>query len=89
MPQFQATVRLFDIAEADGPGARRVLEERLRNAGFGRWQVTQLGLQAEVATVPARVARRRIRTDASYAGGGLLLVAVAAWALWFLWLLAG
>jgi hypothetical protein len=88
MPQFQATVRLFDIVEADGPGARRVLEERLRNAGFGRWQVAQLGLQAEGAG-PVRVARRRMRTDASYAGGGLLLVAVAAWALWFLWLLGG
>jgi hypothetical protein len=88
MPQFQATVRLFDIAETDGPGARRALEERLRSAGFSRWQVTQVGLQAE-APPPVRVARRRMRTDASYAGGGFLLVAVAAWALWFLWLLAG
>ena len=86
MAHFQATIRVFDVVGQDPPSARRLVEERLRQAGFSRWRVLHVGLQRAV-TPAVRPRRRPIRTDASYAGGGLLLAAVFAWALWFLWLL--
>ena len=88
MAHFQATVRLFDVVEEDVQAAERAVEERLRTAGFTRWQIARVGLQAAIA--PAVPSPRRVqRRDATYAGGGLLIAAVAAWALWILWVLAG
>jgi hypothetical protein len=88
MAHFEATVRLFDVIESNAPAARRALEERLRAAGFTRWQilgVTTQGTVARVAEPRRRTARRR---DVSYAGG-VLVAAAVVWTLWFLWLLAG
>lgn len=88
MAHFEATVRLFDIVEPDTVSARRAVDERLRAAGFTRWQIASIGLQGTTTRAP-RVSRRPMRADVSYAGGGLLVAAVVAWTLWFLWLLAG
>jgi hypothetical protein len=88
MARFEATVRVFDLVESDAPTARRTVEERLRAAGFDRWQVVNLELQP--ATPPMiRPRRRPTNIDASYAGGVLLAVTVLAWAIWFLWVLVG
>jgi len=90
MAQFEATVRLFDVVETDGPAARRSVEERLRGAGFTRWQIVAIGAQGSMSS-PARTRppRRPARRETATYSGGLLVAAVVAWALWFLWLLAG
>ena len=86
MVHFEATVRVFDLNDQDALLARRRVEEGLRAAGFSRWQIVGLGMQG----VPraARVRRRPVRADVNYIGGGLMVTAVAAWTLWFLWLLS-
>ena len=96
MAHFEATVRLLDVDEADATAARRSVEDRLRTAGFNRWQIINLaphGALPQGAGSRRRpfggAARRPIRADMSYASGGLLVAAIVAWALWFLWLLAG
>jgi hypothetical protein len=95
MAHFEVTVRLSDVNESDGPAARRAIEERLRAAGFSRWQIVGVGLQgATPKSMPQRRTnieprRREGQPDMSRAGGGLLVAAVVAWTLWFLWLLAG
>lgn len=88
MAQFEAMVRLFGVVESSAPAARRAVEERLRAAGFSRWHIVGVGPQG-ATTRSAESPRRTVRTDVSYAGGGLLVAAVVAWTLWFLWLLAG
>ncbi|MGH3053741.1 MAG: hypothetical protein ACRDL7_02030 [Gaiellaceae bacterium] len=87
MAHFEALVRLMDVAESDPPAARRAIEERLRGAGFSRWQVVRVGPPGSLAP-RVQAPRRPMRTDVSYAGGGLLVAAVVAWTLWFLWILA-
>ena len=83
MPQFEATVRLFEVVEADAIAARQILEERLRNAGFTRYQISSVKLEsARTPAVPVTEARRR--TDQRF-----LAVIVVAWVLWFVWLLVG
>ena len=89
MTHFEATVRVFDIVEDDAAGARRMLETRLRTAGFTRWHIMGLGLQGAASPAAPRPSRRSVRAEPNFAGGGLLVAAVVAWALWFLWLLAG
>jgi len=86
MAHFEVTVRLMDVVESDAQAAMRVVEDGLRSGGFSRWQVTHLGLQS--AIVPARPARRPLQTEAGYSGG-LLVAALLAWVLWFIWLLTG
>jgi hypothetical protein len=86
MARFEATVRLFDIVEADAHAAWRMVEEQLRAAGFPRCRVTGMRLQ-EAAKPVIRARSRPMRTPASYAGGGLLIAAFLAWAMWFIWLL--
>ncbi|MFQ5666561.1 MAG: hypothetical protein ACE5I7_09035 [Candidatus Binatia bacterium] len=87
MARLEATVRLFDLVESDAPTARREIERRLRTAGFTRWQVVSVRSQGSTTHV-VTPHRRVTRSNVSYAGGGLLVAAVAAWTLWFLWLLA-
>jgi hypothetical protein len=87
MAHFEATVRVFDVSESNASAARRVIEGRLRAGGFSRWQIARVTLQGTV-THRVESARRVVRPDVTYAGGGMLIAAVLAWTLWFLWLLA-
>jgi len=84
MPNFEVRVRLLDVDENDAWSARRSAEERLRAAGFKRWQIVSLRLQDAFApaTVPNR---RRRRSSESSLAGGLVLIAALAWSLWFWW----
>ena len=87
MANFEATVHVFEVSESNAAAARRAIEDRLRVAGFTRWRVGRVVPQGTIvhrADSPRRVAR----TDASYVGGAMLIAAVLAWTLWFLWLLA-
>jgi len=86
MAQFQATVRIYELTEHDGSAARRTVEERLRAAGFNRWRIVNIGVQG--ATTPT-APRPPMPARVSYAGGGLLVAGITAWALWFLYLLGG
>lgn len=89
MPNFEVRVRLLDVDENDAWSARRTAEERLRAAGFKRWQVVSLRLQdARVAPMirPASPVRRARRAESSLAAG-LVLTAALAWSLWFWWAL--
>ena len=88
MAHFEATVRLFEVIEPNASAARDAIEERLRTAGFGRWQIVSVGLQ-EAITPAVRVSRRSLQASGSYAGGSFLVIASAVWALWFLYVLAG
>jgi hypothetical protein len=85
MARFDAVVRLLDVEEHDAWTARQALEERLRQAGFQRWQIVRLGLR-ESKPEPRR-RRRAVRPET--AGSGLLLSGVVAWVLWFLWVFSG
>ncbi|HVO24430.1 MAG TPA: hypothetical protein VMW56_12475 [Candidatus Margulisiibacteriota bacterium] len=87
MAHFEATVRIFEINESNASAARRVIEERLRAAGFSRWQIARVVHQGSL-TRRVETARRVMRTDVSYIGGSMLIAAMVAWTLWFLWLLA-
>jgi hypothetical protein len=89
MAHYEATVRVFDIVEADAAAARRLLEVQLRTAGFSRWQVVHLGVQGAAAPATRRPPRVVAPAEANSAGSGLFVAAVVAWAFWFLWLLAG
>jgi hypothetical protein len=88
MAHFEATVRLFDVIEANAPAARRALEERLRAAGFTRWQILGVAPQGTFPRVVEPWRHPGRRREVSYAGGALV-AALLAWTLWFLWLLAG
>ena len=89
MAQFEATVRVFEISESDPAAARQLVEERLRSGGFSRFQIMNLGVHGAIPMRVEAPRRQRTRAQASFAGGGVLVAAVVAWTLWFLWMLAG
>lgn len=91
MPQYDVEVRISNVNEPDALAARLFVEERLRAAGFKDWRVVAVspkGRAAAGAATPAEVpypARRR----GAYFGSALLVAAVLAWVLWFLWVITG
>ena len=89
MAQYEAMVRMLDIVEADPVAARRAVEDRLRAAGFTRWRIVNIAAAGAANSSGAALRTGRRRRPPAYAGGGFLVAAVLAWALWFLWLLAG
>lgn len=86
MAHFEATVQLLDMDESDASAALRAVEERLRVGGFHRWRVVRLGAPSAAPRVGARGGRSP-RGAARYSGGDLMFFGIAAWAMWFLWLL--
>jgi len=86
MPKFQATVRLYEVNGPDRAAAERALEQKLRDAGLGRWQVVSVTPTAP--PLPVRHVRSRAQ-QISRSAGPLLLLGTVAWALWFYWLLLG
>ena len=86
MPRFRATVRVTELEGPDPASVQKMLDERLKEAGFARWRVTTIETEG-VAHRPrgrdSRAARRRSRSE----GWGLFLIAAGAWAVWFFYLL--
>ncbi len=82
MPRYQATIRLFDAAGADRKQAQQRLEEQLRAAELGRWQVVAVNPEPPRLVVRAR---RPGRPAFAQATGPLLLVGAFAYAMWFFW----
>ncbi len=87
MGQFQATVRILDVMEPDAPTARRTVEERLRKSGFRRWQLVYLAEQGRAVPMRRLGHPRRVPADPRLADAFGLL-AILAWALVLLWLVA-
>jgi hypothetical protein len=85
MAKFEVRVRLLDVAGHDGWAARRLVEERLRSAGFTRWQITALGVQEPVDVVPKARVRQIPRPEFGSTANALLIAAACAVGLWF-WL---
>jgi hypothetical protein len=87
MPKFEVRVRLLDVSENDAWTARQAVEERLRAAGFTRWQIASLRLEDAAPPPRLAAARRRRRRGESSLAGGLIITAALAWSFWFWWAL--
>jgi hypothetical protein len=85
MAKFEVRVRLLDIAGHDGWAARRLVEERLRSAGFSRWQITGLDVHEPGELLPRPRVRPIARPQFGSAANALLIAAAMAVGLWF-WL---
>lgn len=85
MAKFEVRVRLLDIAGHDGWAARRLVEERLRSAGFSRWQITGLNVHDAAEMSPRPHMRPIPRPQFGAAANALLIAAAVAVGLWF-WL---
>jgi len=85
MPNYHATVRVFDISGPDKVSAQHWLEEKLQDADLGRWQVVEVVTDAP--PLPVRRVRRIKPPPLSRSVGPLLILGAVAWALWFYWLL--
>ncbi len=91
MATFQATIRFESSESEDAAEVRRAVEQRLRASGLEKCSVVRVERQQSAGVTPRRsriapgegVWRRQSNT------GGVLLVAAAAWALWFFWRLSG
>jgi hypothetical protein len=88
MPKYRATLHVSGLSGESPRAVRSALDEQLRSSGLENCHIISIDLD-----VPdrgrARVGRfmdvgapsRREQSNA----GGLLLVAAAAWAVWFVW----
>ncbi len=79
MPNYSATIRVFDVDGSDRAAAQRALEEKLQTAGLGRWQV--VSVVGETSPLPVRQVPRVGRFADTL--GPMLILGAAAWALWF------
>ncbi len=90
MPQYEVEVKILDINEPDALAARLAVEERLRSAGFKEWRVLAVSPKSRRGAIPVTPESAfRPRRTGSYVGSALLVAAVLAWALWFLWVVTG
>jgi hypothetical protein len=85
MAKFEVRVRLLDIAGHDGWSARRLVEERLRSAGFVRWQITSLEVQQPADLLPRPRPRQLPRPEFGSTANLVLIAAAVGIGLWF-WL---
>jgi hypothetical protein len=85
MPNYSATIRVFDVGGSDRAAAQHALEEKLQAAGLSRWQI--VSVVGETSPLPVRQVRR-VGPFAEMLGP-LLILGAAAWTLWFYLLLVG
>lgn len=92
MPQYEVDVRILDLNEPDALAARLTVENKLRASGFEKWRVVGVHQRATPSPfdLPRSPAALRSRgSPTAYLGTLLLVAAIVAWALWFLWVLSG
>lgn len=87
MPNYHATVRLFDLNGDDKMSAQRALEETLQSADLGRWQIVEI--LADAPPLPVQRFPPNRTSPLSRWLGPLLMLGALAWALWFYSLLMG
>lgn len=89
MPQYDVEVKITDINEPDALAARLRVEEKLRAAGFKSWHVVAVAPRVRAATPSTTPFEMSARRSNAYIGSALLVAAVLAWVLWFLWVITG
>ncbi|GIW45200.1 MAG: hypothetical protein KatS3mg077_2482 [Candidatus Binatia bacterium] len=90
MPQYEVEVKISEVNEPDALAARLYVEERLRSSGLKNWRVVTVSPKARASGGPTPfVQTYRPRRNHAYVGSALLVAAVLAWVLWFLWVLTG
>ncbi len=87
MAKFCATVRMTALDGVDPVTVRRAVVERLREAGLDHYQVLRIDREG-AAIRPVRRAPHHSRPQRGSDIRGMLLVAAAAWTMWFFWQLA-
>jgi hypothetical protein len=89
MPKYKATVHVTGL-DGDSPtSVRTALDDQLKRVGIENYRVVAIepegwaraAQRAPAQAVPAQEPGWRRQANA----GGLLLVAAAAWAVWFFW----
>jgi hypothetical protein len=90
MPKYQATVHVTGLTGENPRAVRSALDELLRKSGLENCRVVAVdveGVPNPNATRPAtpvpNPSEMTWRREANI--GGLLLIAAAAWAIWFFW----
>ncbi|MGH9419158.1 MAG: hypothetical protein ACRD3J_04230 [Thermoanaerobaculia bacterium] len=88
--KFRATVQVTGISGDTPTAVRGALEERLKRSGLENCRVVSVdpeapgrGIARPVRAPPLAADHALWRRQAN--AGGLLLVAAAAWAIWFFW----
>lgn len=90
MPQYEVEVKVTEVNEPDALAARLYVEERLRSSGLKNWRVVTVTPKSRSSGVPPPLAPAyRPRRNNVYFGSALLVAAVLAWVLWFLWVITG
>lgn len=87
MPKYQATVHVTGLSGENPRAVRSALDEKLRSSGLENCRI--LTVEAEIGPSSALAGATRKAKDATWRReaniGGLLLIAAAAWAIWFFW----
>jgi len=86
MPKYCATVHVSGLTGENPRAVRSALDEQLRQTGLPNVRVVHLDVDGRPSKPPdarasAPPASRTIEP------GGLFLVAAAAWAVWFFWMM--
>jgi hypothetical protein len=88
MPKYRATLQVSGIVGENPRSVRSALDEQLRKSGLENCRVVRVDVEAPPEGALNR-GRTEERTDPTWQrpsnAGGLLLVAAAAWAVWFFW----
>ena len=87
MPKYRATVHVTGLDGESPTSVRSALDDQLKKSGLANCRVVVVEPEAMArAVTPAKPAVARDPAWRRQANaGGLLLVAAAAWALWFFW----
>lgn len=89
MPKYRAMVRVSGITGESPKAVRTALDECLRKSGLEHCRVVIVDLEDPPRTRSLRRPPRFAPAEPSWRRemnmGGLVLVAAAAWAIWFFW----
>jgi hypothetical protein len=83
MAKFEVRVRLLDVAGHDGYAVRRLVDERLRSAGFSRWLITSVEVQQPTDVIPRPRTPAIARPAFGSAANVVLISAAVVIGLWF------
>lgn len=88
MPKYCATVRVTGLTGENPRAVRSALDEQLRQTGLPNYRVVNLDVDGRPVVRAAQSLRPSgSGTTRQVEPGGLFLVAAAAWAVWFFWMM--
>jgi hypothetical protein len=92
MPKFRATVQLIELDGGDPVEVRQTIEDRLAQAGVGRWRIVSIERERAQGRAgvgaPMPPAARQVNSPPINLGG-ILLIAAVGWVIWLFWALTG